>query len=115
MTEPDEPLLKYFRQRPCDLCRAPPPNDPHHVLGRGHSGGYLVERAIGLMTLCRRCHGLNGDDPRKQPLLLGLIAKREGLESWEVVRDAIYKLRRESPKDRRIHDDPEWLLFIADR
>lgn len=100
MTEPDEGLLKYFRQRPCDLCGVPPPNDPHHAMGRGHSGGYLVERAIALITLCRQCHNLNGDDPRQLSRLLGIIARREGLESWEVVRDAIWKLRRESPKER---------------
>lgn len=100
MTEPDEALLKYFRGRPCDLCGRPPPNDPHHAMGRGHNGAYLVERAIALMTLCRRCHDLHGDDPSKLDVLLGIIARREGLESWEVARDAIWRLRRESPKDR---------------
>jgi hypothetical protein len=116
MTEPDEALLKYFRGRPCDWpgCRRPPPNDPHHVMGRGHNGAYLVERAIALCTACREHHDLHGDDPRCLHIWLGTIARREGLESWEVVRDAIYRLRRESPKDRSLDDDPDWLFFAQD-
>lgn len=94
MTIIDDDLLEYFRKRPCELCRAPPRSQPHHLMGRGHSGGWRLDVSIGLMSLCGICHSEHGDEPRSLQMLLGIVARREGLLGWEVVRDAIWLLRR---------------------
>lgn len=86
--------MEYFRKKPCELCRHPPRSQPHHVMSRGTGGGWRLDVSIGLMSLCPKCHAQHGDDPRSLQMLLGIVATREGLEGWEVVRDAIWRLRR---------------------
>jgi hypothetical protein len=46
-------LLKVFRDKPCDICQSPPPNDPAHIKSVG-SGGKDIES--NLLSLCRAHH-----------------------------------------------------------
>lgn len=45
--------LEKIRQRPCLVCKRPPPSDPHHVKSRGAGGTDEMEN---LIPLCRRHH-----------------------------------------------------------
>ncbi len=55
--------------------------------------------ALNLMGLCPECHEKHGKDPKYFPKLAAIVARREGLESWEVVRDAIARLLRRVGKE----------------
>lgn len=46
-------FLLWLRERPCDMCGAPPPSEPHHVQTVGAGGSDY--RAL---SSCRRCHDL---------------------------------------------------------
>lgn len=45
------PAAEYIRSRPCCICFAPGPSDPHHVRSRGAGG-----KSDCLVPICRRCH-----------------------------------------------------------
>lgn len=47
----DESFLEYTREQKCAVCLEGPPNDPHHMVTRGASGG---DRTA--LPLCRDCH-----------------------------------------------------------
>lgn len=91
----NERLLHYFRERPCDWCGRPGPSEAAHIYARGIGGGSRIDAFLNLVSLCRSCH--DGHHLRQTPSkqqLWEVVAKREGLESWEVCRDAVHKLLR---------------------
>jgi hypothetical protein len=49
----DEKTLEAFRNRPCDVCRNPPPSDPAHIQ-TVKSGG--PDTPDNLFSLCRKHH-----------------------------------------------------------
>ena len=62
-----ERYLAYVRTLPCCCCETDPPNDPHHVGGRGMG---TKEHDYCAVPLCRRCHDEihAGRDPRPERL-----------------------------------------------
>lgn len=97
----DEALLAYFRQKPCEICGHPPPNEPHHVYCRGLGGGSRLDICLNLITLCGVFYGSGHHNEMQHRGKAGreeccrIIAKREGLESGEVVWDALMRKLRE--------------------
>jgi len=69
------------------------------VRKRGSGGGFRLDTALNLVALCPglvggQCHVLKGDDPKMRPVFEELIAKREGLENGEAIRDIILAFDR---------------------
>ena len=65
------PLAEYARSRPCCICGAPPPSDPHHVRSRGAGfADYLEDGSGNVVPMCRGCH--NGP---KDHEMLGRVAR----------------------------------------
>lgn len=78
--------LAWIRTLECIRCEAPPPNDPHHIIGVGEfSGMGLKPPDVLAMPLCRRCHGLVHEHPQIWPeqfhwiVMTWLYAIEEGI------------------------------------
>lgn len=89
---PNERLLKYFREQPCEFCGAPPPSQPHHIYCRGLGGGSRLDKALNLLSVCRECH---------MKIHCGVIcrgecwnkaAQREGLGAGCLAEEAVWRL-----------------------
>ena len=57
MIHQDNELLREVRKLRCMFCGAEPPNDPHHLFGRGMGGAMRMDVWWNLVPLCRMCHG----------------------------------------------------------
>lgn len=100
----NEELLEYFRTQKCELCGSFMSRriTCHHVYCRGMGGGSRLDVVLNLVSLCmdggNGCHEkIQVGGKAAQIQCWELVAKREGLESWEVARDAVWRLLR-SPK-----------------
>lgn len=49
----DNEAMQEARERPCAVCGARAPSDPHHLKSRGSGGG---DEPDNLLSLCRRHH-----------------------------------------------------------
>jgi hypothetical protein len=65
----DEEMLKLVRQQRCIFCGADPPNDPHHLWGRGMGGAMRFDVWWNLVPLCRMCHGKAEDSTIRKDFL----------------------------------------------
>lgn len=52
----DETIMKSVRQERCCFCGSEPPNDAHHLFGRGAGGGMRMDTFWNLAPMCRQCH-----------------------------------------------------------
>lgn len=104
----NEPLLRQFRSRPCELCGHQPPNEPHHVIRKGIGGGSQIDHPLNLLTVCRWHHewihrGMQPPDVRVPTArdLWRIVAKREGVEIDTV--EAVMFCVKRLPRDARPH------------
>ncbi len=52
----DPAYLDFVRAKPCCVCSAPPPSDPHHIAPRGQKGMGTKVSDYHAAPLCRKCH-----------------------------------------------------------
>ena len=90
----NERLLRECRGRPCELCGAKPPSEPHHVIRKGIGASSRLDHAFNLLAVCIYHHtwihnGMQPPDIRVPTTrdLWRLVARREGVE-LEVVEAA---------------------------
>lgn len=79
----DNDLLKEFRDKSCEWCGLPPPNDPHHIFKRGFGGGNRFDIRFNLISLCRECHRKAECDIIRDSDLCRKIIERE---MWKLQR-----------------------------
>ena len=102
MIQHDEELLKYFRTKPvCEWCghasgaRLLEYLDPHHVEARGMGGGKRLDVALNLMAVHRLCHDeIEAGGAKAKEKCWNIVAKREGLSSGRMAKEAIWRLLR---------------------
>lgn len=90
----DEALLDVFRARACEWCMAPPRSEAHHIYAKGIGGGARLDVPLNLISLCRSCHGKVHMGIISREKFWIQVAAREGLESGDVAKEAVWRLLR---------------------
>lgn len=93
----DKSLLHFIRLQRCAFCGALPPSEAAHCWPRGMGGGSRLDVWLNLLPACHECHGRYEGD---REAMFTKIAERNGLESWEVARDAVWRLLRTPRRER---------------
>lgn len=92
--------LSLFRGlRRCEVCREPVQStDPHHVIPKGMGAGSQMDIPENLLAVCRfPCHNRCQRYEVMQLEQFEIVAKREGWESGERLREFVWAVQR-APK-----------------
>ena len=99
-------LLAELRRRPCDVCGAAPPSQVEHVFRRGQGSARRIDDVLTCLSVCAECHVRAENVPGQKRLLMGLLARRNGvtveaLQEWVW---AVWRLPKGSdvPSIRRV-------------
>ena len=96
----DENYLEYVRKQPCCICNKPPPSQVHYIEAKGVGSGKRIDVATNCVPICWECQGVVQGSFDYQIKCWTWIADKIGLASWEVCREACWRLLR-TPKEQR--------------